>query len=62
MRGSSLAIVTAVVMVAACDSKPKEPPPDLLKSQRQMMDKAKGVGDVLQKSADERRDQADQQK
>jgi hypothetical protein len=51
-----------VLVAAGCDSKPKEPPPDIVKSQRQVMDKAKAVGDVLQKSADERRDQADQQR
>ena len=62
MRPSSFIIAAAIFMVAACDSKPKEPPPDILKSQRQMMDKAKGVDQVLQKSADERREQADQPK
>jgi uncharacterized protein YcfL len=56
------AIAAALAMVAACDSKPKDPPPDIIKSQRQVMDKAKGVEQVLQKSADERREQADQQK
>ena len=60
MRAAVVAL--AVLAAAGCDSKPKEPPPDIVKSQRQVMDKAKGVGDVLQKSADERRDQADQQK
>ena len=55
-------VAAAIVAIAGCDSKPKEPPPDIIKSQRQMMDKAKGVGEVLQKSADERREQADQQK
>lgn len=55
-------ILIAAAALAACDSKPKEPPPDLLKSQRQMMDKAKGVEQVLQKSADERREQADRPK
>lgn len=52
----------AVAAFAACDSKPKEPPPDLIKSQRQAMERAKGVGDVLQQSADERREQADREK
>lgn len=61
MRAGSFVVAAAVVMVAACDSKPKEPPPDLLKSQRQLMDKAKGVGEVLQKSADDRREQVDRQ-
>jgi hypothetical protein len=62
MRPGPFLIAAAIVAVAGCDSKPKEPPPDIIKSQRQVMDKAKGVGDVLQKSADERREQADQQK
>jgi uncharacterized protein YcfL len=57
-----LVVIAAAIAVVGCDSKPKEPPPDIIKSQRQMMDKAKGVEQVLQKSADERRDQADQQK
>jgi hypothetical protein len=55
-------VVAGAAAVAACDSKPKDPPPDIIKSQRQVMDKAKGVEQVLQKSADERREQADQQK
>ena len=62
MRASTIVIAAAAVAIAACDSKPKEPPPDLIKSQRQVMDKAKGVEQVLQKSADERREQADQPK
>jgi hypothetical protein len=60
MRPWSLLIAAAIAVTAGCDSKPKEPPPDIIKSQRQVMDKAKAVGDVLQKSADERREQADQ--
>ncbi|MET0680398.1 MAG: hypothetical protein ABWZ41_05290 [Burkholderiales bacterium] len=53
-------ITAAIVALSGCDTKPKDPPPDIIKSQRQVMDKAKAVGDVLQKSADERREQADQ--
>jgi len=45
--------------VSACDSGPKEPPPDLLKGYRQSMDKAKGVEQTLEKSADQRREEAD---
>ena len=59
MRTSMLLLLIAVA-AAGCDSKKKEPPPDIIKSQRQVMDKAKAVGDVLQQSADERREQADQ--
>jgi hypothetical protein len=61
MRAPSF-MIAAAILVAACDSKPKDPPPDIIKSQRQVMDKAKGVEQVLQKSADERREQADQPK
>lgn len=55
-------LALAFAGVAACDSKPKEPPPDIVKSQRQAMDKAKAAEQILQKSADERRKQADEQK
>ena len=55
-------LALAFAGVAACDSKPKEPPPDIVKSQRQAMDKAKATEQILQKSADERRKQADEQK
>jgi len=56
----ALALAVAVLALAGCGK--KEPPPDLVKRERQVMEKAKGVGEVLQKSADERRDQADRQK
>lgn len=62
MRPWPFVIAAAILAIAGCDSKPKDPPPDIIKSQRQMMDKAKGVEQVLQKSADERREQADQAK
>ena len=60
-RASSPVIAAAVVMAAAY-GKPKEPPPDIIKSQRQVMDKAKVWAYYLDKSADERRDQSDGQK
>jgi len=62
MRPRSFVIAAAVLTIVGCDSKPRDPPPDIIKSQRQVMDKAKGVEQVLQKSADERREQADQPK
>jgi hypothetical protein len=55
-------ILLVLLLVAACDSRPKEPPPDIIKSQRQAMEKAKGVEQILQQSADQRRDQGDQRK
>ncbi len=62
MSQTRLWLALAIAGVAACDSKPKDPPPDIVKSQRQAMDKAKAAEQVLQKSADERRKQADEQK
>jgi hypothetical protein len=62
MSRSFVWLAVAVAAVAACDSKPKEPGPDIVKSQRQAMDKAKATEKALQKSADERRKQADEQK
>jgi hypothetical protein len=58
----SLVAILLCVPLIACDSKPKEPPPDILKSQREAIEKAKAVDQVLQKSADERREQIDSQK
>jgi hypothetical protein len=54
-------VTTVVALLAGCDSKPKEPP-DLLKTQRQAIEKAKGVEQSLQQSAGERREQSDQAK
>lgn len=45
--------------IAACDSGPKEPPPDLLKSQRQSMERAKDVEKTLQQSSERRREEID---
>lgn len=50
-------VLPVLLLVAACDSKPREPPPDIIKSQRQAMDKAKGVEQVLEQSAGQRREQ-----
>ena len=62
MSRSWVWLALAMAGLVACDSKPKEPPPDLVKSQRQAMDKAKATEEILQKSAEERRKQADEQK
>jgi hypothetical protein len=48
------------LLVAGCDSRPKETPPDILKGQRQSLERAKGVEQTLQQSGAERREQADQ--
>jgi uncharacterized protein YcfL len=62
MRTKWLAVAVSLAAVAGCDSKPKEPTPDLVKSQRQAMDKAKAVEQVLKKSAEERAEPAEKRK
>jgi len=52
-------LVASAFWIAACDSGPKEPPPDLLKGQRKSMERAKGVEQTLQQSSDRRREEAD---
>ena len=58
MMRATLVLLAVAAAVAGCDR--KEPPPDIVKSQRQAMDKAKAVEKVLQQSADQRREQADE--
>lgn len=53
-------ILIAMFFLAACNS--GNQPPDLVKTQREAMEKAKGVEQVLQQSADKKRDQEEQQK
>jgi outer membrane PBP1 activator LpoA protein len=55
-----LVLVILLLAVAACDN--KSPPPDLIKAQRQSMDKAKGVEQVLQQSTEQRREPDEQSK
>lgn len=63
MRHSTMMFVFASVFFAGCDSKPKAPPAprveektiDIIKSQRQVMENAKGVGQTLDAAAEERR-------
>jgi hypothetical protein len=52
----SIAAAMLVLLASACDSRPKEPPPDILKSHREQMDRAKDVGNVLERSNAARRD------
>ena len=51
-----LIFLIAVFSVAGCDTKSSAPPPDLVKSQREAMEKAKGVEQTLQQSADRKRE------
>ena len=61
MRMRQLLFLLAAPALAACDSGPKTPP-DLVQTQRQAMEKAKGVEQVLQQSAGERREREDKEK
>jgi len=45
--------------ITACDNGRKEPPPDLLKGQRQSMERAKDVEKTLQESSERRREEID---
>ncbi len=58
---ASLAIaVLAVLELSAC--KPSnDPPPDIIKTQRDALNKAKAVGDVQAKAAQEQQKAADEQ-
>ena len=46
-----------ILALAACGK--SEPPPDPLKAQREMVEKAKRVNDVVEKAASETRSQID---
>jgi hypothetical protein len=50
-----LALALGALLLGGC-GKSKEPPPDILKSQRQQMDKARDVGNTLQQGADRARE------
>jgi hypothetical protein len=47
-----------LVAVTAC-KKSEEPPPDIIKTQREAMERAKEVGTTMQKGVDQRGKQAD---
>lgn len=55
-------ILLTLLLLAACDTRSSSPPPDIMKTQRETMNKAKDVGQVLQQSADQERKQTDEQK
>ena len=53
MRATGL-IFLAGLLVAACDSGPKEAPPDLVKSQREAMEKARQTEAVIDQATADR--------
>lgn len=54
-------IAGAVVMACLAACKPADPPPDIIKTQREALEKAKAVKDVQDKAVDEQRKLIDQQ-
>jgi hypothetical protein len=68
MRHAAMLFVFAAVFLAGCDSKPKTPAVprveektvDIIKSQRQVLESAKGVGQTLDAAAEERRKAAEE--
>jgi hypothetical protein len=54
-------ILLAGLLVAACDSGSKAPPPDLVKSQREAMEKARQTEAVIDQAAADRLKQAEKE-
>jgi uncharacterized lipoprotein len=57
MRTFAVMASVVVLLLAGCDTKPREQPPDIIKPQRQALDKAKVVEQTIQKSDDQRREE-----
>jgi hypothetical protein len=58
-RNLKLASAALALILAGCQ--PSDNPPNLVKSQRQVMDKAKAVPDQLQQRVDEQGKKADEE-
>jgi len=61
MRITLIFAILYAALLAGCDSGKQAPPPKLFESQRNAMDKAKGVQDTLQQQADQQREEIDKQ-
>jgi len=54
-------LVIALAVLAGCNKPRNEPqPPQIIKEQRQALDQAKGVGDTLDRQAEEQRKLAEE--
>jgi hypothetical protein len=60
MNISKTVVVAVSVAFALAACKPAGPPPDIVKTQREALQKARNVGAVEQKSADEQQKAADE--
>ena len=54
-------ILLAGILVAACDSRPKDAPPDLVKSQREAMEKARQTEAVIDQATADRLKRAEKE-
>jgi hypothetical protein len=52
--------IIALIALGLIGCKPSGPPPDIVKTQREALQKAKAVGAVEQKSADEQKKEIDE--
>ncbi|MDD5176156.1 MAG: hypothetical protein PHQ05_07030 [Sterolibacterium sp.] len=54
-----LILAIALTVLVGCDSKPKNeplpPPPQMIKDQKQTLDNARDIGDVIEKQGEEQR-------
>ncbi len=59
----SVTVVATLVLAGSLDGckRSEAPPPDLLKTQRDAMEKAKGVGKTMQKAVDQEGRKADEE-
>jgi hypothetical protein len=60
-RHSWQTAVAALIVFGLAGCQPSGPPPDIIKTQREALQKAKAVGAVEQKAADEQQKAADEQ-
>lgn len=60
-RAGRIAAAAAALLGAACGNPADDPPPQLFKPQREALEKAKGVEETLQQSADRRREQIERE-
>lgn len=60
-RGASVVAVALFMSVSVFGCKRSEPPPDLLKTQRDAIERAKDVGKTMRKSVDEEGKKADEE-
>ena len=61
MRITLILAILYTAFLTGCDSGKQAPPPKLFESQRNALDKAKGVQDTLQQQADQQREEIDKQ-